>query len=110
VPALTAAVLYGLISFVIVPLVRRHRERYAQYLPLDSFQRHSDGLRDRLSTFVMRLVFPRRQAVFDASGSRRGSRSGSGDEYVFSDGEGDRMAGFDADTIGRRLEQQQQQR
>ncbi|USW49413.1 hypothetical protein Slin15195_G027320 [Septoria linicola] len=101
VPAIIAAGLYGLISYVLLPLIRNHRERYSQYLPLDSVSRHTEGLRDRISDLVMRLVVPRRQEVvgFDGEG-RRASRSGSGDEF-FSDGEGDRMAGFDAERIDR---------
>lgn len=103
IPALIAAALYVGITFVILPLVKRHRERYSQYLPLDSVQRHTEGLRDRIGNFVMRMVVPRRQNVQDASGSRRESRSGSGsgEDFVFSDSEGDRMAGFDASRIDR---------
>ncbi|GIZ37274.1 hypothetical protein CKM354_000072600 [Cercospora kikuchii] len=103
VPALIAGALYGIISFIILPLIRNYRERYSQYLPLDTVNRHTEGLRDRISDLVMRMVVPRRQTVWDATGSRRGSRSGSGDDLVFSDGEGERMAGFDAERIDRTI-------
>ncbi|KAL9533354.1 hypothetical protein SMMN14_02282 [Sphaerulina musiva] len=98
-PACIAAALYGTISYIIIPLIRNYRERYSQYLPLDTVNRHTEGLRDRISDLVLRLVIPRRQTVFDASGSRRGSRSGSGD--LFSEEEGERMAGFDAGRVDR---------
>ena len=62
--------------------------------------RHTEGLRDRISDLVMRLVIPRRQMVFDATDSRRGSRSGSGDD-LFSEEEGERLAGFDSGRVDR---------
>lgn len=92
-PAIIAAALYLLLAFVILPLVKRHRERYSQYLPLDSIQQHTNGARDRLGNFLMRLVVPRRQAVVDADDQWR---SGSGEDFTFEDGE--RMVGFDVEA------------
>ncbi|EME86959.1 uncharacterized protein MYCFIDRAFT_210651 [Pseudocercospora fijiensis CIRAD86] len=97
-PALIAAALYMLLAFLIVPLIKRHRERYSQYLPLDSIQRQTNGVRDRFGNFVMRMVMPRRQAVVDAD--VEGQRSGSGEDFAAEDGE--RMVGFDVEGSGRR--------
>ncbi|KAF7196789.1 hypothetical protein HII31_01707 [Pseudocercospora fuligena] len=96
-PALIAAALYLLLAFLIVPLIKNHRERYSQYLPLDSIQRQTNGVRDRLGHFVMRMVMPRRRDVVDADGQR--SRSGS-DDFAVEDAE--RMVGFDVEGQGQR--------
>ncbi|EME47408.1 hypothetical protein DOTSEDRAFT_124808, partial [Dothistroma septosporum NZE10] len=101
IPAIVAAALYGIGAFVIMPLIRQHRNRYSQYLPLESISQHTNSFRDRLATAVTRLVVPRNVVVIDASESRRGSTSG--EEFVFGDAEGDSMVGFDVGRSDRQV-------
>lgn len=100
-PALIAGVIYFIGAFIILPLVRQHRNRYSQYLPLDSISAHTSSFRDRIASTVTALVVPRRMVVFDASGSRR--ESASGDDFVFEEADGDRMVGFDVDRSDRQV-------
>ncbi|CZT18849.1 uncharacterized protein RCC_04694 [Ramularia collo-cygni] len=98
IPAMIAVILYALLAFVIMPMHKRHRERYAQYMPLDSISRGTNSLRDRISSTITAWVVPRRHLVFDAADSRRGSASG--DDFVY---DGDELAGFDVDRTDRRV-------
>lgn len=97
-PAIIAVVLYALLAYAIVPLVKRHRERYSQYVPLDSISRGTHNLRDRISSTITAWVVPQRHLVFDAANSQRGS--GSDDDFVF---DGDQLAGFDVESSDRRV-------
>jgi hypothetical protein len=98
IPAIIAVVLYALLAYAIIPLVKRHRERYSQYIPLDSISRGTNGLRDRISNTITAWVVPRRHLVFDAADSRRGSASG--DDFIY---DGDQLAGFDVERSDRRV-------
>lgn len=42
--------LYLLVSYLIVPLWRRHRARYSNYLPLDRISTHTTSARQRFQT------------------------------------------------------------
>lgn len=67
IPALSALAIYLLITFAIVPLWRRHRARYSQYLPLhsaipnldlDNFSNSTSSLRHRFKGAIMSFLFP----------------------------------------------------
>ncbi|KAF2717810.1 hypothetical protein K431DRAFT_306619 [Polychaeton citri CBS 116435] len=98
VPALIAAVLYLTISFAILPLIRRHRQKYAQYAPIGNISATTTTIRDRVMDFLSRLIIPslrRRHNVVDGSSdSRRGSNTGEDAEEAFGEEEGERMIGF----------------
>ncbi|KAM0713986.1 hypothetical protein Q7P37_010950 [Cladosporium fusiforme] len=79
-PALFAGALYLLLAYLILPLLRTHRARYNQYLPLDSLSSTSHSLRSRASNFFSRLAQPP-------------ERDSSDD--LFGDEEGESMVGFD---------------
>ena len=86
VPALVAAFLYFFLAYALLPLIRKHRARYNQYLPLDTISSTSTTLRDRFSDFITRLARPPGQVV-------DGREDTDGD--VFGDEEGESMVGFD---------------
>lgn len=68
VPALIALALYLVLHFALVPLYRRHRARYSQYLPvhtqnpLSSLSTSTSGLRARISATLLLLLVPPRWA------------------------------------------------
>ena len=49
VPAIISLVLFLTITYVLLPFYRRYRARYAQYIPIESLQSHTDSLRARLA-------------------------------------------------------------
>jgi hypothetical protein len=63
-PALLAAALYALISYVLLPLYRRHRTRYSQYLPvhtgLHSLTSTTQSLRSRVTDAFLQFILPSR--------------------------------------------------
>merc|ERR1712000_77218 len=67
IPVFIAAVLYLVIFHALLPLYRRHRARYSQYLPLQSTSLSShlpealqpSSLRDRLSRYSFASFCPR---------------------------------------------------
>ncbi|EQL01679.1 hypothetical protein G6O67_003029 [Ophiocordyceps sinensis] len=48
VPAVISLVIFLILTFVLVPIWRRYRNRYAQYLPLDSISERTSSLRHRI--------------------------------------------------------------
>ncbi|KAM4056393.1 hypothetical protein HRG_003309 [Hirsutella rhossiliensis] len=48
VPAVVSLVIFLLLTFALVPIWRRYRNRYAQYLPLDSISERTSSLRHRI--------------------------------------------------------------
>ncbi|PNS14401.1 hypothetical protein CAC42_3687 [Sphaceloma murrayae] len=65
IPASIALALYFLVTFVLIPFIRRYRSRYDQYVPLQTVtERVAAGtstLRDRLADLVTRIVLPSRR-------------------------------------------------
>lgn len=90
--------LYALFAFALIPMYKHHRERYSQYVPLDTISRGTNSIRDRISSTITAWVVPRRQDIFDATDSRRGSASG--DDFIY---EGDQLAGFDVNRSDRQV-------
>ncbi|PFH63069.1 hypothetical protein XA68_18206 [Ophiocordyceps unilateralis] len=48
VPAVVSLVIFTFLSFVILPIWRRYRARYGQYLPLNSLSERTSSLRHRI--------------------------------------------------------------
>ncbi|KAK2766633.1 hypothetical protein FQN54_005944 [Arachnomyces sp. PD_36] len=98
VPAIISLALYILISYVILPLIRRSRQRYSQYLPLHAISSHTSSLRERASDALMNFLLPsswRQRAQFvDGHGDDDG-------RSVFDEEEGEGMVGFDMDPARR---------
>jgi hypothetical protein len=66
-PALLALTLYILLSFILIPLYRRHRARYSQYLPLhtnpiSSLSNSTQNLRSSISSALITFLLPSRWA------------------------------------------------
>ncbi|KAK4968196.1 hypothetical protein LTR66_011822 [Elasticomyces elasticus] len=109
-PALAALALYSLIAQVIIPLIRRHRQRYSQYTPLHStsFSDRANGLRNRIGNGLTAFVLPSfgraRNVTVPNGSSRERSMSGS-DEELFGDEQGENMVSFEQDERRRRREE-----
>ncbi|RDW94322.1 hypothetical protein BP5796_00085 [Coleophoma crateriformis] len=58
IPALISLILYLLISFVVVPVWRRYRVRYGQYLPVDAISTRTTSLRQRIQNAIARSLVP----------------------------------------------------
>lgn len=57
VPATISFALFLVVTFAVLPLWRRYRNRYSQYLPLDSLGSAS-SLRDRITSRLAALTLP----------------------------------------------------
>ncbi|QIX01462.1 hypothetical protein AMS68_006979 [Peltaster fructicola] len=95
-PALIAAFIFILITFVIVPLVRRHRERYSQYASVEPWvgtpTSASSQVLMNIADFFHRVAERRRRrrAAVAANGT-----SQDADDVAFGEEEGESMVGFD---------------
>lgn len=119
IPLILAAVLYLLLSFVLLPFYRRYRSdiaRYSQYAPLTSTLQSTtsifgeympDALRprsikERLGHFLMQTVLPFMFRIRDRGSNLRDSHEGGRDSLstdddggLFDEESGERMVGFD---------------
>lgn len=87
IPALIAAFLYILTAYLVYPLVRRHRERYSQYAPVDNNALAGSRLISATADFFGRL-FHRSRRTVDVADEH-------GEDYAFGEEEGESMVGFD---------------
>ena len=55
-PALVSLSIYVALSYVILPMYRRHRQRYAQYLPLETISQRTSGLQARTRGAIGRAL------------------------------------------------------
>jgi hypothetical protein len=93
-PILIALVLYLLLFHALLPLYRRHRARYSQYLPLTSLQ--PTTLSTRARSTIFRILFPSHWAR--STTTRRLSTSSTTshpENDLFTDESGEAMVGFD---------------
>jgi hypothetical protein len=82
--------LYAALSYAIIPLYRQHRQRYAQYLPLETISLHTSSIRSRVSQAIVGFLLPSRWL------SRRPPADGlDGDGSLFDEEEGEGLVGFD---------------
>jgi len=56
IPAVISLVLYLLISYIVVPLWKRYRGRYSQYLPMDTISTHTSSVRERVHRALLKAV------------------------------------------------------
>ncbi|EXJ79771.1 hypothetical protein A1O3_08054 [Capronia epimyces CBS 606.96] len=115
-PMFISAVLYLVIFHALLPLYRRHRARYSQYLPLQSSSLLSShlpealqpsSLRDRLSTLFLRLFLPSTWAFRDRF--RRRESVVNADAELFDEESGEAMVGFDVQERSRRRDGMERQ-
>jgi hypothetical protein len=85
-PALIALILYLILHFAVIPLYRRHRARYSQYLPvatqtsLSSLSSTTTTLRQRLSSALLIFLLPSRWAEWRATHRRNERVANAGDD------------------------------
>ncbi|EXJ80417.1 hypothetical protein A1O1_08562 [Capronia coronata CBS 617.96] len=110
-----SAVLYLVIFHALLPLYRRHRARYSQYLPLQSGSLSShlpeslqpSSLRDSLSTLMYRLFLPSTWAFRNRF--RRPESVVNTDAELFDEESGEAMVGFDVQERSRRRDGMERQ-
>ncbi|KAI1283605.1 hypothetical protein F5Y07DRAFT_394510 [Xylaria sp. FL0933] len=56
IPAVVSLVLYLVLTYLVVPLWRYYRNRYSQYLPLDTISTQTTSLRIRMQNAVARWI------------------------------------------------------
>lgn len=108
VPAVISLILFLACSYILIPLWREYRNRYSQYLPLDTISTHTQSFRARLQNAIVKWIIParwrmdlRERFITDAS-SDAGFDSEDGEEL--DDVTEDRRHALSLDTSGR-LEQ-----
>lgn len=98
VPLLISLALFVALTYVVLPLYRRHRARYAQYLPLQHISHRTSSLRERFFEQLRTLLLPSSRRHSD------GGRRDSSEHSLFDDDEdGEGMVGLAVDA-GRRRE------
>jgi hypothetical protein len=100
VPALISLVLYVALTYAILPFIRRHRQRYSQYLPLTQISNHTSSLRERLSDALVNFLLP---SSWRRGPGAAGGQYGNGDSdgSLFDEEEGEGMVGFEIDSARR---------
>ncbi|TFB04002.1 hypothetical protein CCMA1212_003950 [Trichoderma ghanense] len=81
IPAVISLILFLVLTFVVVPVWRRYRSRYSQYLPLDAISEHTTSLRYRITGRLLRIAslpFTWRRDRQVASGQAGGGGGGGG--------------------------------
>ncbi|KAI0124134.1 hypothetical protein BJ170DRAFT_638232 [Xylariales sp. AK1849] len=84
VPALISLLLFLFSTYLLLPLWRQYRQRYSQYLPLDTISSHTSSFRSRVQNTIAKWLIP--------SEWRMGSMR---DRLVTADT--DSVSGFDTD-------------
>ncbi|PTB69550.1 hypothetical protein BBK36DRAFT_1156119 [Trichoderma citrinoviride] len=56
IPAVISLILFLVLTFVVVPVWRRYRSRYSQYLPIDAISEHTTSLRYRITGRLLRIA------------------------------------------------------
>ena len=84
-PAIISLILFLVLTYVLIPLWQRYRNRYSQYLPVETISTQTSSLRARVQTYIGRMVVPsmwRRRGVVvaDDDGSDAGFDSEDGEE------------------------------
>nr|POE53263.1 hypothetical protein CFP56_28485 [Quercus suber] len=100
IPAIIALGLYLLFAYAIFPFVRAHRQRYSQYLPLETLTGQTSSIRSRIGDFFGRNLLPPSMRWPRDIGEVNGTRYS---EDVFGDEEGESMVGFDVNRTDREV-------
>ncbi|EHY56635.1 hypothetical protein HRR83_002283 [Exophiala dermatitidis] len=113
-PLFISAGLYLILFHALIPLYRRHRARYSQYLPLQSpngttlfpESLRPSSLRDSISNILYRLFLPSTWAFRNRGSTGRGGATtgrvvNNADAELFDVESGEAMVGFDSDVQDR---------
>jgi hypothetical protein len=92
-PILIALLLYLFLFHALLPLYRRHRARYSQYLPLNSLQ--PSTLSTRARSTIFRIFFPSHWARSNPRRLSVSSTTSHPENELFTDEHGEAMVGFD---------------
>ncbi|KAH6893205.1 hypothetical protein B0T10DRAFT_559204 [Thelonectria olida] len=58
VPAVISLLIFVLLTYILIPAWRHYRNRYSQYLPLDSLSTQTTTLRQRIAARLTSIPFP----------------------------------------------------
>ncbi|KAF4616207.1 hypothetical protein G7Y89_g15199 [Cudoniella acicularis] len=88
IPAIISLILYVIISYVVVPVWKRYRGRYSNYLPLETISTRTTSLRERLQSAVAGLLLPSSwRASFSRGRYTVSAQDGSGSDFDEDEGE-----------------------
>ncbi|KAK2594883.1 hypothetical protein QQS21_007382 [Conoideocrella luteorostrata] len=91
IPAVISLILFLFLTFAVLPIWRRYRNRYSQYLPVDTISNHTSGLRHRVIPQFSRWTLPSTW-----SRNRGAVDNASADDYLE---DGEELGHLDADTL-----------
>jgi len=94
IPAIISLILYLLVSYLVVPVWKRYRGRYSNYLPLDTISNRTTSFRQRVQGALFDLLVPsawRRHLGRDQD--TMNAEDGSSSD--FDEDEGEELSGFD---------------
>jgi len=88
IPAIISLLLYLLISYIVVPVWKRYRGRYSNYLPLDTISTHTISFRQRAQSAVLGLLLPSSwRTDFGRNRHTVSAQDGSGSDFDEDEGE-----------------------
>ncbi|KAH9904662.1 hypothetical protein F4778DRAFT_779849 [Xylariomycetidae sp. FL2044] len=87
VPAVISLLLFLVSTYIIFPLWQRYRNRYSQYLPLESLSNRTTSLRARVQDAVARWLLPSRWRMPTSDRIVVGGTEGSEMDYSSEEGE-----------------------
>ncbi|KAI0011095.1 hypothetical protein F4779DRAFT_615949 [Xylariaceae sp. FL0662B] len=93
IPAVISLILFLISTYVLVPLWRRYRARYSQYLPVDSISNHTSAVRGRVQDAIAR--WPSRWRI--GGGDRVVVGADDASDLGFSSEEGEELDEVDDD-------------
>ncbi|KAH7377946.1 hypothetical protein BKA64DRAFT_766611 [Cadophora sp. MPI-SDFR-AT-0126] len=88
IPAIISLILYLLVSYVVVPIWKRYRGKYSQYLPLDTISTQTSSIRQRILDAIARWVLPSAwRSHFNRDQYTVSAQDGSGSDFDEEEGE-----------------------
>lgn len=88
IPALISLILYVVISYLLVPLWKRYRGRYSNYLPLDTISTQTTSFRQRIQGAIARRLLPSSwRSDFGGNRFTASATDGNGSDFDEDDGE-----------------------
>jgi hypothetical protein len=88
VPAIISLILYLIISYLVVPVWKRYRGRYSNYLPLDTISTQTTSIRQKIQSALIGLLVPSGwQQRFNQSRYTVGAEDGTGSDFDENEGE-----------------------
>ncbi|KAI1497571.1 hypothetical protein F5X99DRAFT_396484 [Biscogniauxia marginata] len=87
IPAVISLILFLVSTYLLVPLWRHYRNRYSQYLPLDTISNRTSSIRGRVQDAIAHWVVPPRWRI----GSRLAMGSEAESDVGYSSEEGEEL-------------------